>query len=208
MERIERIYQALSQVFSILAVCRANVARSYFAERFLVSALSDRGVSETEVAVSSRGTHVSPLVGSTPDIDLVLQGLRVTPRDHTPTQVTRADLEAAHLVLVAEEGLEDSLVDIFPASSNVTFTIRQFARLTSELEPGLLSVSADDATKGRADTLKWHVSIFNRYRGYLHPNGESLDIADPAGQPRTVLEETAKAIQASADTIANWCVAR
>jgi protein-tyrosine phosphatase len=198
----------LSELFSILAVCRANVARSYFAERFLVAALAERGVSETEITVSSRGTHVSRLVESTPDIDDVLQTLRVAPREHSPTQVSRADLESADLILVADENLEDSLVDIFPGSSDVTFTIRQFARLTTELEPGLLTHSSDETPEGRAKELSRQVGIFNRYRGFLLPDAESLDIADPAGQARPVLEATARTIHASTETIANWCVAR
>jgi protein-tyrosine phosphatase len=190
-----------------VTVCRANVARSYFAERFLIAALEERGVSEADVAVSSRGTHVSPLVESAPDIDDILRSFGATPRQHTPAQLTRPDLQSADLILVAEGALEEALVDIFPGSSNITFTLVQFARLTTELDANVFArAPQSDKTGNHAITLRGRVTVLNRYRGYLVPGSESLDINDPAGQPRDVLAEAARTIQASTDAIANWCV--
>jgi protein-tyrosine phosphatase len=196
----------MASPFSILAICRANIARSYVAERLLVSELEKVGLSDTTVTVSSRGTHVHPEVGIAEEIgELVTQrGGTITP--HVPTQLTSSDLESADLVLVAEETTHNDLFHLLPSPSPHAFTLIQFARLISEIDWEAVAPVRKVAPRGtRPKILRESVEVIDRYRGYLPPDDISLDIPDPAGSSLQVLTETADTIHTHVRTVARWC---
>jgi protein-tyrosine-phosphatase len=192
--------------FAVLTVCRANIARSYFAERFLLAELSATGVSDEIVAVESRGTHVDPGQEIPEDIHQLVRQLGGEPGQHIPTQLVASDLERADVVLVAEDSTHDDFLHLLPTPAPHVFTLIQFARLVSELDWDTIAPMRK-ASSGvhRSAVLRDYVERISRYRDYLPPDGISGDIADPAGHTHDVLTQTAETIYAHARTIARWC---
>lgn len=196
----------MASTFSILVICRANIVRSYIAERLLASELEKVGLSDKTVAVTSRGTHAHQAVEMPEEVGQLVADLGGSPTAHQPTQLTTSDLESADLVLVAEETTHDDLFHLLPPTSPHAFTIIQFARLISEIDWDVLApVKTASKTAPRAKVLREAVDHIDRYRGYLPPDDIATDIPDPAGQSHDVLVETAHTIHTHVRTIARWC---
>jgi protein-tyrosine-phosphatase len=187
-------------------VCRANIARSYLAQSFLLHALHREGIAQKVVEVVSRGTQVSRLEPVPSDITDIVKRLGVEGVDHVPTQVTESDLKEADLVLVAEKAMEEILVDLSPSSSDRMFSLVEFGRLVSDPSvSAALPVSFGGESEAPDRSLTDRVSVLGHYRGYLAFSEESEDIEDPAGKPREHLFATAQTIEKWSSLIAKWC---
>lgn len=197
----------MKEPLRILFLCRANVVRSYLAAEFLRHELNNRQGSPA-VSVVSRGIRVSKGESVPPEVtDIVaaLGGQAQSP--HTPTQVNVADLNESHLVLVAEKGMGDVLLDMAPASAQRTFSLIEFGRMVTDHSVRAALPEAIGAEKPAAPmTLSEQVLMLNRYRGYLPVADEPEDIDDPAGKPRDALYATAHIIERWTKVIADWCV--
>ena len=86
---------------NIILVCRANISRSYLAERLLKNELKHRNMAPFSVSSAGLIAHS----GSPPDPQMVdfLKGLGITGDRHQSKQLERKDADWADLILVMEK---------------------------------------------------------------------------------------------------------
>lgn len=149
-------------VFQVLYVCRANQCRSAIAQVLLGDALATTSMSErVEWSVASAGVSTSPgtHIHPTAMAELLARGHRGPVVDtFAGSPLTRAAVVGADLILTAERAHRSAVVLLDPTALRRTFTMRQFARLTSPASTegmgaftrsaGLALVSAALASRG------------------------------------------------------------
>lgn len=118
--------------FTIACVCTGNICRSPAAERLLARALGP------SVAVFSAGTHA--LVGRpiSPPMDRLVQENGADAHGFVAQLMTDRLLRSADLVLGMTREHRAALVKLTPAVVRRAFTLREYARLLTELDPDLL----------------------------------------------------------------------
>jgi len=179
--------------FRVLHVCTGNICRSPMAEHLMRSGLAERGLEGFEV--SSAGTH--GLVG-----EPMFQhaGAVLTKRGiaHDAFQARRlvADLVAeADLVLTSTRDHRAAAVTLVPRAASKTFTLREFDRLLSVVDP--TDLPADPVERARA-----LVPAAARQRGLVRPDKPTDDdVTDPYGGPAEGYPPTARLIEA---TLTRW----
>ena len=193
------------ETFTIAVICRANVARSYLAEEFLRAALA-RHLVATKFRVFSRGTQVFGVESVPAEVTEIVTRLGAKGGNHSPTKVSSEDLNHSDLVLVAEKGMEEILVDMAPASANRTFSLIEFGRLVSDpMVQAVLPENVIAKNSSAPERLRQHVATLSNYRGYLTLSDEPEDIEDPAGKHIDALYATAKIVEKWTGVVADWC---
>ena len=153
---------------AILCICTGNVCRSPAAERMLAHALGP------SVTVTSAGTYA--LVGQpfSPPMDrLVLEG-GADPAGFTAHQLSPAHLRQADLILGMTREHRAAAVDLVPATVRRAFTLREYARLLSQIDLGLLPAGSP-AERARASLP---LAAAQRRQGQAADD----DVADPYRQ--------------------------
>src|SRR4029453_8303241 len=139
MSTLERNSLMSQEVFSILAVCTGNVCRSPAVERLLDDRLGPT------VSVSSAGTHA--LVGQpiSEPMAALLRDTGVEPDSFEARRLSEQMLKQADLILSMTRAQRSLVVELWPAAVRRTFTLREFARLLSWVDPAALPLgpSAD-----------------------------------------------------------------
>ncbi len=180
---------------SILLVCVANVCRSPLAERVLTMRLQQLlGESAGAIGVSSAG--VLALVGSPMDDQAAdqLRRLGGDPQGFAATQWTSAMSEDADLVLTATRDLRSRVLEETPRVLRRTFTIPEFAALsTSDVFREHRVTSAGDLV-GRAAAQRGSVVL------------EDYDVPDPVGQSTTFHRDVADLLDRNCTAIARAVV--
>ncbi|HET9127673.1 MAG TPA: hypothetical protein VFN73_06300 [Propionibacteriaceae bacterium] len=161
--------------FRILVLCTGNVCRSPVAEHLLSSALG------AGFEVASRGTQAWPGQPFAPEMAALLHermGMAVGTRG--AVRLTPADVRAADLVLGMERGHRAAAVRMHPAAVRRAFTLTEFARLASAIEPPPVSVAGRDQAMADA--------VGRAHQGRRPVPPELDEIVDPIGQPAAVYE--------------------
>lgn len=159
--------------FSILCVCTGNVCRSPAAERLLAAAFGG------SVPIASAGTHA--LVGqpiSSP-MDVLLAQAGADPDQFVARRLATSQLESADLVLTMTQQHRGDAVEMWPKAVRRTFTLREFARLLSAIDPAEL---AGDSV---AERLHAAVPMAAAWRRQV-ADASTDDVVDPYGQPDDV----------------------
>jgi len=172
----------------ILAVCTGNICRSPAVERLLRAELGD-GVGTT---VSSAG--VGAVVGAPIPVQMatLLRAQGVSPDGFAARQVTEAMLQGSDLVLALTREHRSRIVELCPAAVRRTFTLLEFARLTSERGPDALPGATT------AERLLALLPFAASQRG-VHPVAKGADdVQDPWGRDdetyRRVFDELTRAV--------------
>ena len=155
------------EVFSILAVCTGNVCRSPAVERLLASQLGP------SVSVSSTGTHA--LVGhpiSEPMAALLRQA-GVEPEPFEGRLLSEQMLKDANLILTMTRAQRGLVVELWPAAVRRAFTLREFARLLSDVDPAALP------TGSPAERLRAAIPLAAAGRGRQRMSPNEDDVVDP-----------------------------
>lgn len=182
-------------VAELLVVCTANICRSPLAEAMLARAAEDRLGPDAPVDVSSSGVHglagqpAAPLSAD----EAVRRGLDLSP--HVARVTDELGVWRADLVLTMTERHRGRIVRLLPAVARSTFTIREFARLTSALKP----VEADLPVRER---VRFVTRLAHGARAYVARPSEPEDVADPYGGPRAGYVDTADELDALVAVIA------
>jgi protein-tyrosine phosphatase len=181
-------------MISILAVCTGNVCRSPAAERLLLARLAPYSA---QVAVSSAGTQA--LVGEPVDAQVaeLVRRSGGDPADFSARQLSRADVQAADLVLVMTRVHRAAVVAVEPAAVRRTFLLREMAAVGSRVAaagwPG--DVAADPAARlGRLPQLA------AAHRVAVARSGD-LEVEDPFQRSVDVYERAVATIVAAVDEL-------
>jgi protein-tyrosine phosphatase len=153
--------------FSILAVCTGNVCRSPAVERLLANKLGPT------VTVRSAGTHA--LVGhaiSDPMAALLLDS-GIEPNSFEARRLSEHMLKEANLVLTMTRAHRGLVVELWPPAVRRAFTLREFARLLSSVDPAALPAGPPP------ERLRAAIPLAAAGRGRQRMSPEEDDVVDP-----------------------------
>jgi protein-tyrosine phosphatase len=156
--------------FSVLFVCTGNICRSPLGERMFRSRI---GVPTLHVASAGTGALVG--YGIDGPSGLVLGEYGVSAEGHFARALTREIVHAADLILTAQSTHRTIVLNAEPALFRRTFTMREFARLGTDLGP-IIGPPSDD------ELLRERVARVSAQRGTVAPPDAGTDeIGDPYG---------------------------
>jgi protein-tyrosine-phosphatase len=112
---------------NILFVCSGNISRSFLAETLLKNEIET--LKEDSISVASAGLHAYP--GSPPDRKMIdyLSEIGITPKNHEARQITKQDVDWAHLILVMEKEHKTMLKELWP---DIGGKVKRLGRFISE----------------------------------------------------------------------------
>lgn len=202
-------------VFAVLLVCTDNQCRSPAAAALLDAQLeTTRHAASLSFDLASAGTHVTEPRALHPlTADALKEVGLVVPRHRS--QPLSAELAlAADLVLTAERAQREAVVDLaFPHDPSIarrTFTMLEFARATSVVEP-LMDPTLGPApmSLGRLMTPRELVAACVALRAHA-PSTADDDLPDPAARPfvahRDMVDSLAASIGIIGRTLASLAV--
>ncbi|MDJ0323904.1 low molecular weight phosphatase family protein [Cryobacterium sp. PH31-AA6] len=176
--------------FSILTVCSGNICRSPLAEQLLRVGLA----AWPEVELASAGTIGLTGQGMPPQAADLSRHFGGDPSNHVAQVLTEEHLATADLVFAMSREHRRAIVELVPRAIRYTFTIREFARLISELTDDDLEEAAAlplDDVVGRFSTL---VGLAASQRGAVAPpvSADDDDVIDPYRRSDEVYVESAQ----------------
>ena len=177
------------EVFSILAVCTGNICRSPAVERLLASQLGP------SVSVSSAGTHA--LVGhpiSEPMATLLRQAA-VEPEPFEARRLSEQMVKESDLILAMTRAQRGLVVELWPAAVRRAFTLREFARLLSCVDPSALPQGTP------AERLKAAIPLAAAERGKERISPDEDDVVDPYRLSNEVYADSFTQILSSVESI-------
>lgn len=175
--------------FTILTVCTGNICRSPAAERLLAAGLG------TSVTVVSAGTHALQGQPISPPMDTLVAAAGASADSFVARQLTEVVIRPVDLVLGMTRAHRSATVELWPASVRKAFTLRQFARLLSMVDP-------DDLPGGSvAERLRAAIPLAAAARGRRPDAPELDDVADPYRRGDQAYESAFAEIKASVDLI-------
>jgi protein-tyrosine phosphatase len=177
------------ELFSILAVCTGNVCRSPAVERLLASKLGPT------VSVSSAGTHA--LVGHpiSEPMAALLRDSGVEPDSFQARRLSEQMLKDADLVLTMTRPQRGLVVELWPAAVRRAFTLREFARLLSWIDPSALPAGTP------ADRLRAAIPLAVAERGGERKPAAEDDVTDPFRLSNAVYADSFAQIRSTIDRI-------
>jgi protein-tyrosine phosphatase len=192
--------------FRLLYVCTGNICRSPFAEILTRHLLVERlGAGAAGFEVSSAG--VGAVVGA-PMHEFSRGALApwslegAAAESFVARQLSATMVEEVDLVLGLNARHRSVIIDHQPGALATTFSLREFARLAVDIEPGLLP----DEPVDRAHALVGHVRT---RRETSRPVSQELDsVPDPIGGPPAAHRAAAELIGQSVSTIVDVLAGR
>lgn len=188
-------------MFEILTVCTGNICRSPLAELLLRA-----GLRPLEVTVSSAGTRGFAGAAMTPEaIDLAV-GLGIDPDEaaaHRSRYLTERHLADPDVILAMTRAHRRDVVELAPARTRSSFTIREFARLSAGVPDEELQRAADDAGSDASTRVRAITAFVASRRGLvLAPDDpDDDDVVDPYGRPREIYELSAAQLTPAVDEV-------
>jgi protein-tyrosine phosphatase len=171
----------------VLFVCTGNICRSPYLELRLRAALAAAGRNELETMSAGTGAVVGH--GVSDRLAVRLRGLGIDPSAHRGSQLTRADIDRAALILTASREHRRIVTRIDPGAAGRAFTVRQFLRLLAAASP---------APGADIDAL---VDAANGARGRAGASTDDDDIEDPWRRSRRVYTRAAVVMDEAIDDL-------
>ncbi|MFJ6003859.1 low molecular weight phosphatase family protein [Arthrobacter sp. NPDC092385] len=171
------------QPVRVLAVCTGNICRSPLVERLLQAGLNEQFPGE--FVVQSAGTGA--LIGNSidPEVAKFLREKGEEADDFAARQLTPKILATQDLVLALTREHRSKIVQMSPAALRRTFTLREFARLMSQLEM--------NQTLGGAES--WRAILPKALRARTPPSRPDMDdVIDPYRRSQEIYQETNRLI--------------
>jgi protein-tyrosine phosphatase len=165
--------------FRVLHVCTGNICRSPMAEHLMRSGLRQRlGPDADRFVVESAGTWGHTGSPMEPHAVTTLASYDVDGSAFTARELVAEHVVAADLVLGATREHRAAAVVLHPRAAARTFTLREFARLASAVDPAALP-SGDAEERARA-----LVKAAAANRGLVPPDSpRDDDLEDPYQAP-------------------------
>lgn len=180
--------------FTILCVCTGNVCRSPAAERLLALRLGET------VAVSSAGTHALAGDSITAPMIKLVSGSGARAEQFVARQLVADLVRSADLVLGMTREHRALAVDVYPGAVRRAFTLREFARLTAEIDEAALPFGTS------AQRLRALVPLASARRRMISDSARVDDVPDPYLRDDTVYAEAFRAIDEAVDLISSRVV--
>jgi protein-tyrosine phosphatase len=180
--------------FTILAVCTGNVCRSPAAERLLVNQLGPT------VNVSSAGTHA--LVGHpiAEPMAALLRRIDIEPEPFEARRLSEQMLREADLILPMTRAQRGFIVELWPAAVRRAFTLREFARLLTLVDPSALPPGSP------GDRLPTAIRLAASERGRRRVSPDEDDVVDPFRLADDVYAKSFRQIVSAVDLIAKHLI--
>jgi protein-tyrosine phosphatase len=176
----------------VLHVCTGNICRSPIAERLMRAGLQRLGADAARFLVESAGTWGHSGAAMEREAAAVLQEYGVDGSDFRARALVAEHVVQADLVLGATREHRAAAVVLHPRAARKAFTLREFARLTSAVDPGELTATDPE------ERFRQLVDAAAGNRGLVPPAAPGDDdLADPYQRPQQAFAETAALVQAS-----------
>lgn len=180
--------------FTVLTVCTGNICRSPIGELVLARGLSHL----TDLEVASAGTGA--LVGAgIPDPALrILDANGFDGRGHRSRQLTAPMVRDADVVLAMSREHRRAVVELVPAATRRTFTVRELARIAEHLGDFTIPDEDDAASRMRAA-----VQRAAGERGMVPPPADplELDVIDPYRKSDDVYQRSFDELHPAVDRV-------
>ncbi|MGB8652823.1 MAG: hypothetical protein WCD35_19415 [Mycobacteriales bacterium] len=175
--------------FRVLHVCTGNICRSPLAEHLMRAGLQERlGPAAADFVVESAGTWGHTGAGMEPFALSTLAAFGVDGASFRARELVAEHVAGADLVLTATRDHRAAAVVLHPRAAARTFTLREFDRLLSALDPGLdpaLGPAAEPAGD-RVERARALVRAAAGKRGIVRPERpEDDDVVDPYQGPES-----------------------
>ena len=121
-----------TETLNILVVCTGNICRSPLAEKLLQARLTAAGISAIVTSAGTRAMMDHPM---TDEAAFLATQYGAEPTLHAAQQLTTDRIAAADLVLTATREHRGEVVSLHPRANRYAYTLNQFARLASVVEP-------------------------------------------------------------------------
>lgn len=189
--------------FKVVFVCTGNICRSPMAEQMLIQRAAKV---KLPISVSSAGVMAmngDPMTPQSADA-MIVRGY--TPTKHVAQDLTSKILDEADLVLTATLEHRSELARMSPKASKHSFTIDEFARLTSFLlaDPEFQEEFKKKPRETREQYLKRAVHEAVLLRGMVPTNLDPRDVIDPYGESVEVYNQVAEHIDVMIEIIVDW----
>ncbi|WP_244934445.1 low molecular weight phosphatase family protein [Mycetocola zhadangensis] len=186
--------------FSILTVCSGNICRSPMAEQLLRTGLAQH----EGIRVSSAGTV--GLIGHPMDAQAAALAAQLGVTDtgsHIARELDAPIVGDAQLVFAMAREHRRAVVELEPRAARRTFTIREFARIVTEItDDDLAEVAALPATDAPA-RLSAAVAVVASMRGMVDrpASPEDDDVIDPYRRTADVYERSASELRPAVNAV-------
>jgi protein-tyrosine phosphatase len=194
---------ASKAAFKIVFVCTGNICRSPMAEQMLIQKAEKNKLPITVVSAGVMAMTGDPMTPQSADA-MSERGYKAT--KHISQDLTPKMLEEADLVLTATLEHRSELARMLPKASKYSFTIDEFARLTSFLmaDPEFQEEFKKKAKETREHYLKRAMQEAVLLRGMVPTNLDPKDVIDPYGESTKVYSQVAEHIEGSLEIIVDW----
>ncbi|MGO1855265.1 MAG: low molecular weight phosphatase family protein [Microbacteriaceae bacterium] len=185
----------------VLMVCTGNVCRSPMAEALLRAQVDSRAV-----RIHSAGTRAlidKPMTQDAQDLAIEHGADSEVVENHRARWLLEPIADDADVVFAMSREHRTAAVELAPRMLRQTFTIREFARLASELSSDTIKSTADAAGTSPRARLAAVTALVTEQRGATAPvPPHEDDIIDPYRRSRDTYEKSAAQLVPAVDEVA------
>jgi protein-tyrosine phosphatase len=194
---------ASKATFKVIFVCTGNICRSPMAEQILEQRADKEKLPITVVSAGVMAMTGDPMTPQSADA-MTKRGF--TPTKHISQDLTPKLLEEADLVLTATLDHRSAIARMLPKASKYSFTIDEFARLTSFLraDPEFQEEFKKKPKETRDQYLRRAIHEAVLLRGMVPTNLDPKDVVDPYGESIEVYNQVAEHIDVMLEIIVEW----
>jgi protein-tyrosine phosphatase len=194
---------ASKATFKVIFVCTGNICRSPMAEQMLIQKAEKN---KLPIKVVSAGVMAMTGDPMTPQSADAMTKRGFTPTKHISQDLTPKLLDEADLILTATLDHRSEIARMLPKASKYSFTIDEFARLTSFLraDPEFQEEFKKKPKETRDQYLKRAMQEAVLLRGMVPTNLDPKDVVDPYGESIEVYNQVAEHIDVMLEIIVEW----